>query len=403
MKSFHRHWQGSTSAKDIFYEVGGQRTFSKIQALIWANGDPARVTYHCLTGIWDQWDWTREPIESMQSMVDRRCRQIRDSHDYVALWFSGGYDSQTILDGFLRQNLVIDELLIWKREYFTDWSSTAECADALAQAQQLKNTVYPNLKIREVFYTADVLKDFYRDFRSDWILQPVFQPTLTKGARPFLYNHNPGFQRTLDQTNRTDIEGREKPRLLIEDGWWCATSFDVTSEWQMDSPSTQFYTTGDMPEMEIKQAWCMVNWLESLPLTTEAQLSRFLHDVQGHKTDAKVYEAWNRALGRSAVKSLASYTTSVNGSKKWFCGDVTNTWESQEIKLFFQSRYPDVWSTYINGIQQIKELAPGIFDEQNQIRPIIGKRYRIKPVEPGRLLSSLQPELKKSPADVLTV
>lgn len=385
MKSFHAHWQGSCNSNDIHYEVAGQRTFSKIQALIWANGDTARVAFHYLTGVWDRCDWTREPLESIQSMIDRRCQQIRQQWSYVALWFSGGYDSQTILDSFVRQGLRIDELLTYKRNYFRHWSATAEQDAALKQAQALRNTLWPNLQVKEVLYTPEILIDYYRRFGSDWILQPAFQATLSKANRPFLYNQNSGFRQALDHVTRADVEGREKPRLLIENGWWYAVGLDVVSEYQMDSHSVQFYTTADMPELEIKQTWLMVNWLESLPFRDESSLNTYLHQLQANRLGPDIYEQWNTALGRSAVRSIGSYVTVINGTKMWYRGDVTDVLESRDLKDYFQRHHPDVWQIYRDGIDQVKQLAPDIFDDSNQIKSIISKRYPIKPVEPGRL------------------
>jgi len=394
MKSFHAYWQGSTGTEDIYYTVGHQKTFSKIQALIWANGDPSRVDFHYLTGIWDRWNWTEEPQESIQSMIDRRARQIRDSHDHVALWFSGGYDSQTILDSFVRQGLRIDEMLTYKRNYFRHWSATAEQDAALAQALELQKTIWPNLLISEVFYTPEILIDYYRRFGADWILQPAFQATLSKADRPFLYNQNPAFRQALDHRRRADLEGREKPRLLIENGWWHAIGLDVVSEYQMDSRSIQFYTTADMPELEIKQAWLMVHWLESLPFSDQADLNTYLHQLQGNRLGPAIYEQWNTALGRSAVRSLGSYITVINGTKMWYRGDVTDVLESRDLKDYLQIHYPDVWKIYLDGIDQVKKISPDIFDEHNQIRPLLSRRYPIKPVEPGRLCAR-NPNVRK--------
>lgn len=386
MTSFHPYWQGSSGVNNIFYAVDGQQTLSKVQALILANGNLSRVTHHYLEDVWDQCNWTIEPSDSIQCMVDQRCQQIRQQHDYVALWFSGGYDSQTILDSFVRQGLVIDELLTYKRNYFLHWSATAEQNAALSQAHQLKQTVWPNLVIKEIFYTPEILIDYYRQYGDNWIMRPAFQATLSKADRPFLYNHNPAFRKTLNHPRRADIEGREKPRLLIENGWWHAVWLDVTSsEYQMDSRSLQFFTTADMPELEIKQAWLMINWLESQPFLDQESLSTHLHALQSYQLGSRVYEQWNTALGRSAVRNIGSYVTATNGTKMWYNGNVTDVLESRDLKDYFQRHCPDVWKIYSNGIDQVKQIAPAMFDEHNRIRPIISKRYPIKPVEPSRL------------------
>ena len=54
----------------------------------------------------------REPIETLDQLYDRRCREIRERYDYVMLSYSGGADSHNILMSFVRQGLHIDEIIV---------------------------------------------------------------------------------------------------------------------------------------------------------------------------------------------------------------------------------------------------------------------------------------------------
>lgn len=56
-------------------------------------------------------DWTQEPKESIKELCKQHAQLIRDSYDYVILYFSGGSDSTTILNAFLDNNIPIDEII----------------------------------------------------------------------------------------------------------------------------------------------------------------------------------------------------------------------------------------------------------------------------------------------------
>jgi hypothetical protein len=384
MSSFRSNFGGGLSDNDIYYEVGQRRTHSKFEALSWANGIVANVTYSYMDKFWETVDWSVNPVESMDELLAYRCQQIRNNHSHVALWLSGGYDSQTILDHFIKNDLKIDEIITYKRKYLNHWTATAETNSALAQAKALKNTVWPNLKIVEVELSPTDLKEFYNTHQEDWILRSGSQSFITKSDRSYLFNFNYYLKRALAQSKRADVEGREKPRLWIENGKWYHTSFDSLTEWQMDSPCVAFYTSPDFPQLQIKQAWNMINWIESLPLYTIDSIHTFLHSLQSNKEGADTYATWNKSLGRSSVHSYGAYVSLVSGSKMWHGGDVTQTIESGPIRQDFMKHEQKIYSLYINGIKEMKQSCPTMFNANNEIVGIRSGLHYIKPVEPGK-------------------
>lgn len=58
----------------------------------------------------DNIDWTQEPSGDWEQMCADRMRQIRDAHSKLVLFYSGGSDSQFILNICLKYNIKLDEL-----------------------------------------------------------------------------------------------------------------------------------------------------------------------------------------------------------------------------------------------------------------------------------------------------
>ncbi len=63
----------------------------------------------------EQIDVTQEPIESLDELYLQRAIQLRNQYDYLILFYSGGNDSNQILETFMLNNIFIDEIIIIER------------------------------------------------------------------------------------------------------------------------------------------------------------------------------------------------------------------------------------------------------------------------------------------------
>ena len=63
---------------------------------------------------YDTYDWLTEPSESWKLIIKERAEQLRDENKYLRLWYSGGEDSQTILNCFIENNIPIDEIALMR-------------------------------------------------------------------------------------------------------------------------------------------------------------------------------------------------------------------------------------------------------------------------------------------------
>lgn len=367
-----------------YWQVGDQKTFSKPQAIIWANGNIDKIHYYFMDEVWDSQTWTAPPKQSLSELIRIRCTQLRNKYQHVRVSYSGGYDSQGIIDSFIMAGLPIDSVLIRIKQY----KPTQENQIAVQQSQILKNTLWPNLKIDVVNLKADDFYKFYTENANDWITHPVAtEPWFAKISLKFLQNYNYEYQQTVDKfVNQIycDVYGMEKPRLWIEDGNWYATMIDKTISWVADANIENFYITRDLPELHVAQAWAMINWIESKPFEHIDQVNQFLHGVQSHRLGWDTYRDWNLAIGRTAVHNHFSYCG--GGTKGYIHSKPELHAASADLLDEAKKFNPEVVKIWKNQLDDFLKQWPNSVTDTGEIINCWSKKHYVKPVEIGRLI-----------------
>ena len=70
-----------------YYTVDGIEFFSKIQSCLHASKLNQTPNWHFNNDIFNSYNWTIEPNESLDELYNARARQLREEYDYVALSF----------------------------------------------------------------------------------------------------------------------------------------------------------------------------------------------------------------------------------------------------------------------------------------------------------------------------
>ena len=81
-----------------FYRVGNLKLYSQIEALEISQRLNLPITWHFNDEVYSSFDWTKEPDESISELYKKRCEQLREKYDYLVLFYSGGADSDNILN-----------------------------------------------------------------------------------------------------------------------------------------------------------------------------------------------------------------------------------------------------------------------------------------------------------------
>lgn len=93
-----------------FYYFDNLHFYSKLEAIQASEKHNKTLQWNFNDEVYSSYDWSIEPIESLEDLYRDRAQQIRDKYDYLILWLSGGADSANILNAFINNDIKIDEV-----------------------------------------------------------------------------------------------------------------------------------------------------------------------------------------------------------------------------------------------------------------------------------------------------
>ena len=259
---------GYYKVKDVIYH-------NKVEALL-AAGNMHHPTWHFNDHVYDQMDWSLEPEFDVQLLYAQRARQLRESYDYVAIFFSGGADSSTVLSSFIDNGLFVDEVIVGHPESgLRDWDKTAN-PDPRFTVNEYYHTVLPQLKQLSMHSpkTRITVNDYFQDMiesykSEEWIVsaRDYFHPSFTSRYSKKNLTHI----KKLCEAGRSVafVYGVDKPKIAIMNNGYYCYFLDIianTSTWDLENYTTArteyFYWTPDLPLLPVKQAHLVANWLD---------------------------------------------------------------------------------------------------------------------------------------------
>jgi len=360
------------SSEYMYYQVDGQKTSNTLQAWEWAKGNRDKIHFYWADDEHKKYDWTKEPIETFDELVDQRVKELRDSHSYLCLWYSGGYDSQTILDSFVRTGTRLDEILIFGRPWIKPVNGiNIEQEDPKNYALFVKKNFQPWLKITIVNMEADTASKFYKKHGSDWIYHDVgHYPWFSKTSRQTMDRFQDNFKSLTEIIGRRDIEGSDKPFVDLRDGKWYIAVNDKMFNWHMDVNRDLFYVSPQATKIYIKQVWLAIKWFEKQPQCNH----EFVHKIQSQKHDDLTYQSWNLGFGR---KMSQSRFEKVGYIKRYF-NSSSETHESYWLKDYVYKDNEDIFKIWKNGLQYINQTYKDIWSPGTGFPTVLGKQIYIK-------------------------
>jgi hypothetical protein len=259
-----------------YYLVGWKKFYNKTLALIYAKQYSFEVRWIFNDDVYGIQDWAVPVEESLESLYLRRAKQIRDTYDYVILYYSGGSDSHNVLTTFVDNNIHIDEIVMELPEidknHFNDCDTSSRNVYgeilyvAAPRLKEIQNKLNPNTKIRFTDFSKPVIELMQKDNWFETMPTNAFF-NLGQIGRQLLHSTD----RTLiDLANKSrkvcQLYGVDKPLVTFDGNDYYAYFTDssamhvnpVTPENNKeyaDYVETEFfYWTPDMPEIVIKQA-----------------------------------------------------------------------------------------------------------------------------------------------------
>lgn len=196
-------------------------------------------------------DWSKEPAETFKELCKQRAQQIRDTNDYVILYFSGGSDSTTVLNAFVDNGIFIDEVVTANFE-----GIEAPCVSGMKAIEDIKKASGIGFYNRVSIKFEDVKKFFMSDnFMS---VAPNFVGNIHNIMRFSVdYLERFGFTQSRSRLGKVaHLYGTADPSVKRTDNNFYAT-FNTIQYFMCDNFTEYefFFTTSDFPQLHVKQCY----------------------------------------------------------------------------------------------------------------------------------------------------
>jgi hypothetical protein len=198
-------------------------------------------------------DWTQEPAESLTELIDSRARQISQKYKRIVLAFSGGTDSITVYNSFVRQNIFIDEIII-------SFTPNSEAHSIKNVSWIMKNHNDKRTKITVLDRNQSEYYTLYDN--KEWVLQNYgqFRRFELGAPGPYFYRH---CHDSWGNENWCMVIGYEKPHILRDNNNWFAVHLDKVFHPGLYWPRLEFFfITPDLPNLHIKQNHSLLKYIK---------------------------------------------------------------------------------------------------------------------------------------------
>lgn len=358
-----------------YYIVNGIHYYNIYLAQYESYKSGAPVQFYCDTAEYNKLDWTQEPVESLEVLMDRHALHLRNKYERLIFFWSGGTDSQTMLDVFIRNRIHIDEIFCighetlpympmshgeWLQQNYWDKTTRVTMLDKL------------DLKLRSQLTLNS----------EDWLFKNSGDMrTFTNGGMDPMseficeQNHN-GY-------NWVMVTGHEKPFLVYQNGTWWARQEDRAVRQLLGSKRVECFFLD--PVMQLKQSHMLKRALKKLPI-------QYKNGDQAESMypagSSSAYRAFARACGRHDELNIGVSALQKHALKKFSDIGLSSTQNISETKLetaepFLLEKLKDRDATaikYITGLYSIVQERPfrEFMDAFGLLDP--GEVLRTKPV-----------------------
>lgn len=263
-----------------YYSVGCFKTYSKFQALDYQVMHGGVVQWHFNDDIFAQFDWAKEPGDSLQDMYRLRAQHIRDKYDYVVLMYSGGIDSSHMVKVFFDNGIFPDEICSVheyqgnknRHAFLTGEIFNSALPFVKANIDERHHTKYRIIDSAEAQFRAveDLNTDSLHSVMYDWNVAH----NLGNLARFDVRRLVPEYKSIMDSGRSLCLVWAEcKPKIERDPATgrhqvhFTENGFDmICNAYQQDQNDPTridelFYTTPDMPQIVAKQCHLLLSVL----------------------------------------------------------------------------------------------------------------------------------------------
>lgn len=269
-----------------YYTCNGFEFESKIQAAMFGQSAGHPIKWHFNDDAFNPYDWSQEPELTLDQLYNQRAREIRNQYDYIILSYSGGSDSNNVLESFLRQGLFIDEIVTnWALD-LTDkftvlnpnqrstWNHNAEFKLHTSSRLDYIKSQSPNTKITMIDTSEALVKSLLVNNDASWVSKKKEVLNLT-GSSQYNYVYFADIRKRLDKFQRIAlINGTDKPKVKVIDGKFYIYFIDKAvnmvsiQDHIVEYPNAEpvfFYWAPECCDMLCKQGHTVLKWVKANP------------------------------------------------------------------------------------------------------------------------------------------
>ncbi len=268
------------------YNNEGYTNRDLIAEKIIENKNNFSVSFYFHDELFSQLNWLNEPVENIDELYKQRALQLRDTYKYLILSYSGGSDSQQILDIFLKNNIFLDEIqtINWNKSIVNIDKNELMNDKSVYHLLEYDINVVPNLKLVKqkspntkitVLDTSDFLFNDVNSGNFEMIgikNLGAYRALYVPVPRSWTITQNYYMNNTTVKDNVAVIQGVEKPHFyeyqgkcyfkFSDAGYYCE-KFINNKLIDNTYRSEYFFWTPEFPKIVIKQAHLLKNALNS--------------------------------------------------------------------------------------------------------------------------------------------
>jgi hypothetical protein len=251
----------------VGWRVGSTIYSNKWHAIMAYLNQPSDYGFYYYDHEWDQVNWLHEPEKTLKDLEIDHCKFLRNKYNIIALAYSGGSDSNTVLQRFIDAGVHIDYIFCFNASNSSTHMSSVEPLTAINYL--IKNQhLYPKTKLvltNEKLSTVEKIKNTNTifDFTGDISVVNFhlrYNPT-SWGLR--LKKEHPDLFGQLEDNNGCIVIGSNKPMVRRDNQGFWFTQLDMHDE-QIQAPELlEFFWTGSNPLLQIKQCHLVKKWMKT--------------------------------------------------------------------------------------------------------------------------------------------
>ena len=314
---------------------------------------------------WEATDWGTEPKDSIIDLESKHCEHLRKKYDTLVLCYSGGVDSNTVLQRFIDNQIKIDYICVWyTKDKDAHYNKDVQLAIQHLQANKDKLLGAEILFAEKLDHNeGNSIYNFQHNIiNTNWQLR--FHHI---GHELNLKTRYPDVYRKVLQ-NGCIITGSNKPYVYNDKKGFYMQHVDYDDE-NWGQPLLEMFWQGEDPTLQIKQCHLAKQWLIKNNMTDTNKI------YKSENTDT--FWNLNSSFGRQSMDKFF-YTKNCFGETvedKYFSQHYNSTWGNSYFANHFANwRQTDSYDNLAQVVNYLNQHPK--FVEQYKVHGwLTNKRY----------------------------